>query len=138
MNPPSPKSPIAPVKGLKVWQLALTILAVALILRVSLGALPAQGPAPADPSPAVQQVAEHNASPTDADPDAPRRDLLAVEVLPFDLKGEMPGPLLTSILQRYLPNSTPDHADALRDTLPPGQDPRMIVIIPDEGEGKMF
>ena len=44
----------------------------------------------------------------------------------------MPGPLLSSILKRYMPDATAMHADELRDTLPPGQNPRMIVILPKE------
>jgi len=145
MQEPTPGKTGTPARGVKVWQLALTIVAVALIVRVGLGALPTPTEQAEDEHAAErdtpQQVADHPA-PTDANQDdAPADDdfdLSAVEVLPFNLKGEVPGPLLTSILQRYLPDSTPDHADALRDTLPPGQDPRMIVIIPDEDDGMMF
>ncbi|MFN3168556.1 MAG: hypothetical protein ACE37H_15965 [Phycisphaeraceae bacterium] len=138
-------TPATPATGFKAWQLALTVVAVALIVRVGLGALPtpieqADEDRAAERD-AAQKVADRHA-PTDAHQNnAPADDdfeLSAVEVLPFNLKGEVPGPLLTSILQRYLPDSTPDHADALRDTLPPGQDPRMIVIIPDEDDGAMF
>lgn len=61
-----------------------------------------------------------------------------IEVLPFDLTGEVPGPLLTRILQRYLPDSTPTHADDLRGTLPPGENPRMIVILPTEDSDTLY
>jgi hypothetical protein len=145
MQEPTPGKTGTPARGFKVWQLALTIVAVALIVRVGLGALPTPSEQTDDDRAAerddVKKVADQNA-PADTDQDqAPAPDDLdpsAIEVLPFNLKGEVPGPLLTSILQRYLPDSTPDHADALRDTLPPGQDPRMIVIIPEDEDGMMF
>ncbi len=119
--------------GFRVWQMALAIVAVGLILRLGLGALP--GP-PADQHaeadlPPEQQPAETDPVET-ADAPTPAVDLSIVEVLPLDLQGEVPGPLLTAILQRYMPHTTADHADALRDTLPPSEDPRMIVIIPED------
>lgn len=116
---------------MKIWHLALAVVALGLILRLGLGALPA----PAD------EHAEQNADPAKASltaqtnqPASDTPDTSCITVLPFDLQGEVPGPLLTSILQQYMPESTPDHADALRNTLPPGEDPRMIVIIPEADE----
>lgn len=120
-------------RGMKAWHLVSAVVATALILRVGLGALPTPSP----------QFTDHNADPADKaaatnEPPADPVKTNPIEVLPFDLHGEVPGPLLTAILQRYLPHSTPDHADTLRDTLPPGEDPRMIVIIPEQEDAGMF
>lgn len=122
--------------GLKVWHMAVALVAVAIGLRLSLGALPE----PVD-QPTVSQtpVSVPQSPMTRHEPVKMASAPLRIEVLPFDLHGEVPGPLLTEILQRYLPDSTADHADTLRDTLPPSHDPRMIVIIPEEqDEAAMF
>lgn len=57
-----------------------------------------------------------------------------IDILPLNLRGEMTGPLLASVLKEYFPESTTEHAADLRDTLPPCSDPRMIVILPKEDD----
>jgi len=117
-------------KGFKVWQLVLTVGVMGLTMRLALSAVPAPGPGLTQHSPVIMPARQFgprhpvNDECPDAEP--------VVEVLPFNLRGEVPGPLLADILQRYLPESTADQASDLRDTLPPGTDPRMIVILPEE------
>lgn len=118
-------------KGTRFWHLGLAIIAVAVVLRLTLGAMP-------DASSHQSTTQAQRTADTSAQTNLDSLDLAAVEILPINLQGEVPGPLLTSILQRYLPDSTPDHADALRDTLPPSADPRMIVIIPEDDDNAMF
>lgn len=118
-------------KGTRFWHLGLAIIAVAVVLRLTLGAMP-------DASSHQSTTHAQRTADTSAQTNLDSLDLAAVEILPINLQGEVPGPLLTSILQRYLPDSTPDHADALRDTLPPSADPRMIVIIPEDDDNAMF
>lgn len=129
MDEPKPANPR---RSIKVWHLALAVLAIGLILRLSLGAFPL-APSPQVTADTDSLGTTQQATQVAQGPLAPV-DLSIVQVLPIGLNGEVPGPLLTAVLQRYLPDSTSDHADALRDTLPPGQDPRMIVIIPEADE----
>lgn len=123
----------------RAWHLLLTVFALGAVLQLSLGRIVI----PLEPMtfgysavPAV--AATVNREPTNDGRDGLdglweiERDEPIIEVLPFNLNGEVPGPLLTRILERYMPDSTAEHADELRGTLPPGHDPRMIVILPDD------
>lgn len=121
-----------PKSSFKVWQLPVVVVALGLVIRFALGSVPVPDPA------YVQHANVYLPSQTKVQPRFPKynrldteEDTPVVEVLPFNLRGEVPGPLLASILKRYYPASTTDHADDLRDTLPPGDNPRMIVILPD-------
>jgi len=123
-----------PKSSFKVWQLPIVVVALGLVIQFSLGSVPlpdksisAQHASIYFPSKSrfMQQFPQYNR--LDIQEDEP-----VVEVLPFNLRGEVPGPLLASILKRYYTASTPVHADELRDTLPPGDNPRMIVILPDK------
>lgn len=123
-------------QGYQVWHFALAVPALAVILQVMLGSL--------TPLPK-----EHNPYPThytasfhqndfyynDNDPSFNGR-LPEIEILPLNLRGEMTGPLLASVIEQYFPESTEEHAADLRDTLPPCDNPRMIVIVPKDEENK--
>lgn len=127
-------------KGCKMWHLVLTVFVLGLTMRLSLGNLEI----PEDQSPhymysyttspyhqyrfqqyrqmrKIHELRHRFDDPTDTE---------VFDVMPIDLNGKMQGPLLTSILQQYAPDSKPIHADELRETLPPNADPRMIVILP--------
>ena len=121
-------------QGYQVWHFALAVPALAVVLQVMLGSL--------TPLPE-----EHNPYPTRYAASFPYHDykfqdngyeqdlynqLPEIEILPMHLRGEMTGPLLASVLQQYFPQSTTEHATDLRDTMPPCDNPRMIVILPKE------
>ena len=124
-------------KGFKVWQMILTVAVMGLVMRTALGTLPV-------PEPGYTQAHRTVVHPPlryeerlfnyQQQNQRPTQNETVVEVLPFNLQGEVPGPLLASIMQRYMPESTDDQATDLRNTLPPGADPRMIVILPEEQE----
>lgn len=128
--------------GCRLWHLALTIIAIGLTMRLALGSLPI--PESESDNQYTPYTAQHT------DPAATRLwqyqhrhrqhhrpfgEAPAIDALPFNLNGKVPGPLLTGILQRHVPHSTPIHADQLRNTLPPGEHPRMIVILPEDEQG---
>ena len=124
-------------KGFKVWQMILTVALMGLVMQSALSTMPlpqsgyTQSYYPST-HPALRPTPQHEAIYPADHKDQPNEPV--VEVLPFNLQGEVPGPLLASILQRYLPESTDDQATDLRNTLPPGADPRMIVILPEDEE----
>lgn len=118
-------------QGMKVWQLVLSVVAIALVVRVSMGALPENGYNLSQAQPSVYPPSYyHYQNQYDRSRVTPIEP--AIEVLQFNLDGEVPGPLLSSILKRYVPRVTPDQAEDLRCTLPPSADPRMIMILPEE------
>lgn len=121
-------------RSYKVWHLIITVLGMGTMMSAALGTLPD----PSESSFSQQQyMGRTYLMPAERDLHQPLRiDKPVVEVLPFNLCGEVPSPLLASILKRYMPHSQPVHADGLRDTLPPGQNPRMIVILPEEDDAK--
>ena len=127
-------TPTSKARGYKVWHLAIAVPAIAITLRLFLGALP---PVPDTD----QQLHPRYASTYDYDHydlyfynDALHRGMPEMEILPLNLRGEMTGPLLASVLKRYYPESTTDQANDLRDTLPPCDNPRMIVILPKDDD----
>ena len=134
MNHPHP---VKPKQAVRVWHLLLAIVAIGMILRAGLGMVPAQVASDQKSDSSKDQAHRVTTAPAEPGPSEIACTQPTVEVLPFDLQGEVPGPLLTNILQQVLPGSTPDQADDLRDTLPPGVDPRMIVIIPEDN-GPLF
>lgn len=122
--------------GYQVWHLALTVPALAIVLQVMLGSLT---PLPDEHNPyQARYAAAHTYRDYDDYPYEHLRQnrLPDTEILPMHLRGEMTGPLLASVLQEYFPESTTEHAVDLRDTLPPGENPRMIVILPKDGDDK--
>lgn len=120
--------------GYRVWHLALVVPAIAVTLQLLLGSLT---PLPQEHNPhtthyaaastsqAPRQVGrEYRPSPS---PQNTQRS-----ATPLNLRGEMTGSLLASVIEDYFPQSTEQHADDLRDTMPPCIDPRMIVILPQQ------
>jgi len=130
----SMSTPTSKSRGYKVWHLAIAVPAIGLLLRVFLGALP--------PIPDTnQQIYPRYASAFEGHYDdlyfyeEPfHNGMPEMEILPLNLRGEMTGPLLASVLKRYYPESTTDQVNDLRDTLPPCDNPRMIVILPKDEE----
>lgn len=136
---PSPSSKGSRLKkkqpGYQVWHFALAVPTIAITLQLMLGSLT---PLPQEHNPYANQYASATHSFNDYefgndlyneyDNDA----LPQINILPLNLRGEMTGPLLASVLKDYFPESTTEHAADLRDTLPPCSDPRMIVILPKE------
>ena len=123
----------------KAWHLVLAVIVMGLTLRMALGNL--ELPSPYTPSLTYHYLANAKPMPVERAqlmlkaPECrlhPEIDSPIIEIIPLDLNGDVPGPLLSSILKRYMPDATAMHADELRDTLPPGQNPRMIVILPKE------
>lgn len=118
-------------KGYKVWHLALTVPAIAVTLQLMLGSL---APLPQAHNP----YATHLATAKQYNPRAlknlypkPREnDLPEIDILPLNLRGEMTGPVLANVIEEYFPESTEQHAADLRDTMPPSDNPRIIVILP--------
>ena len=123
--------------GYQVWHFALAVPAIAITLQLMLGSLT---PLPKEHNPYANRYA--SAFPGDYSDyhhyndyfynEDRYRGMPEIEILPLNLRGEMTGPLLASVLQEYFPESTTEHAADLRDTLPPCNDPRMIVILPKE------
>jgi len=138
--------------GCRLWHLALTIIAMGLTMRLALGSLPMPEPESdsqynpytahqTDPAPTTTRhwQYKHRQRYQPRSHHRPFGQAPAIDALPFDLNGKVPGPLLTGILQRHVPHSTPVHADQLRNTLPPGENPRMIVILPeDEQDSEVY
>lgn len=127
--------------GFTLRELLLTVGVMALMIRVALIAVPV-------PSSSETDAEDDNARPAEVEraaparPEANRRPNLPrvseqdpssiVEVMPFSLHGNIPAPLLASILRQHRPELTDQHADDLMGTLPPGATHRMIVILPDK------
>ncbi|MGB0766222.1 MAG: hypothetical protein ACPGYV_00775 [Phycisphaeraceae bacterium] len=127
-------------QGYKVWHLGVAIPAIALLLSNALGSLPE---IPDDHAHFYPRYAtaygpfeyEHD-YPYFVEPGYPM--MPEMEILPLHLRGEMSGPLLASVLQEVYPESTVENANDLRDTLPPCDDPRMIVIVPKDEAQPVF
>lgn len=122
----------------RAWHLFLAVCVMGLTMRYALGSL--EIPEEQEPrakwytTPPSQSLIDHD-HPRLKHPEPGPPTLYTpptIEVLPFDITGEVPGPLLASVLKRYLPDATDHHADDLRGTLPPGENPRMIVILPEQ------
>eukprot|EP00752_Nemacystus_decipiens_P014057 g12493.t1 len=120
--------------GYQVWHFALAVPTIAVTLQLMLGSL----------TPLPKEQPTYYARYASVHPSYDYNDYLnreqgynrlpEVEVLPLNLRGEMTGPLLASVLQEYFPQSTTEQAADLRDTLPPCDNPRMIVILPKDDE----
>lgn len=129
--------------GYQVWHFALAVPAIAITLQLMLGSLT---PLPKEHNPYINRYAA--AFPGDYNDYYHYSDYLynehryqgmpEIEILPLNLRGEMTGPILAGVLQEYFPDSTTEHAVDLRDTLPPGADPRMIVILPKDNDKPVF
>lgn len=123
-------------RGYTFKQLLLAVIALALVVRVVFSAVPAPEEDtvtvhPAQKNPLV--LAEQPSMPKEA-PIAPQTDASIIEVMPFNPKGSVPAPLIASILRQHRPELTDRQADELMDTLPPGAESRMIVILPQGAE----
>ena len=129
--------------GYQVWHFALAVPAIGVMLQLMLGSLtPLPQEQPAYP---MRYASGHTSF--DYNQGYNYSDYLyreqgysrlpEVEILPLNLRGEMTGPLLASVIQDYFPQSTTEQAIDLRDTMPPCDNPRMIVILPkDEDEAQ--
>lgn len=122
--------------GYKVWHFALAVPALAITLQLLLGPLT---PLPEEHNPySMSYAAAFTHEYDDYNhyfyPDHHEQGLPEIEILPLNLRGEMTGPLLASVIKEYFPESTTEQASDLRDSLPPCDDPRMIVILPKDEE----
>ena len=120
-------------KGYKVWHFACAVPAIAVTLQLMLGSLT---PLPQEHNPYVTRYA--SAFPREYRPgyrlEYRHNRLPEIDILPLNLRGEMTGPILASVIKDYFPESTTEQAIDLRDTLPPCDNPRMIVILPKEDQ----
>lgn len=127
--------------GYRVWHFALAVPAIAITLQVMLGSLT---PLPQEHNPYLNHYASATHSFNNYEYGEYLRNeyrsdpLPEIEILPLNLRGEMTGPVLASVLKDYFPEATTEHAADLRDTLPPCSDPRMIVIVPKAEEEPVF
>lgn len=127
-----PSSTGSKKQGYQVWHFALAVPALALTLQVMLGSLT---PLPKEHNPYKTHYVStfHHHHEGGGLYDQYRHNRLPdVEILPLNLRGEMTGPVLASVIKAYFPESTDQQATDLRDTLPPCDDPRMIVILPKD------
>lgn len=132
-------------EGYTLRELLLTVGVMAVVIRLSLSALP--NPAPVEKA-ELEQAPRHEATQQPMPQPAAENDVEAVEslassssiveVMPFSLHGDVPTPLLASILRQHRPELTDQHAGDLMNTLPPGASHRMIVILPDETAADTF
>jgi hypothetical protein len=123
-----------PQTGYQVWHFALAVPAIAVTLQLMLGSLT---PLPKEHNPYASSYAAATFHNDYSDPlyDEYRNNRLPeMEILPLNLRGEMTGPILASVIEEYFPDSTAEHAADLRDTMPPSDNPRMIVILPKQDE----
>lgn len=130
---PSPSSKGLKKKNCQVWHFGLAIPALAVTLQVMLGSLT---PLPKEHNPYTNRyVSNYHADYFFYE----RRDqqMPEIEILPLHLRGEMTGPILASVIKDYFPESTTEEAIDLRDTLPPCDNQRMIVILPKEEDRKL-
>lgn len=133
MNEQPSTTPTHPTPyGYRVWHFALAVPAIAVTLQLLLGSL---APLPQE-QPSVLQNEDIFSLPSNVSVSLPptKPDAAELPIRPLNLRGKMTGPLLSSVLQQYFPASTVDQASDLRDSLPPGDNPRMIVIVPDDDE----
>lgn len=124
--------------GYKVWHFALAVPTIAVTMQLMLGSLT---PLPEEHNPYANQYAATSFQRYDPvfDPgfdydEVYRQNRLpdtmpAMNILPLHLRGDMTGPLLASVIEDYFPDSTDQHINDLRDTMPPCDNPRMIVIL---------
>ena len=119
--------------GYQVWHFALAVPAIAITLQLMLGSL-----TPLPDEHKVNTTRYAAAYHGDFYGEHHYDRLPEMEILPLNLRGEMTGPLLASVIQQYLPGSTEQHAADLRDTLPPSDDPRLIVILPKGDDEPLF
>ncbi|MEM6259166.1 MAG: hypothetical protein AAGI37_12855 [Planctomycetota bacterium] len=126
--------------GYQVWHFVLAVPALAITLQLFLGSLT---PLPEEHNPYMARYV--SAFPNDYNfyNDARHleenyRSMPEIEILPLNLRGEMTGPLLASVIKEYFPDSTTEQASTLRDSLPPCDDPRMIVIVPKAKDEPVF
>ena len=133
-----PSSKGSTKKGYKVWHFALAVPALAITLQVMLGSLT---PLPKEHNPyAKRYVSSYPVDYGDYLYHERRHHqrMPEIEILPLHLRGEMTGPLLASVIKDYFPETTAEQAIDLRDTLPPCDNPRMIVIMPKEDDKPVF
>lgn len=123
--------------GYQVWHFALAVPAIAITLQLMLGSLT---PLPQEHNPYASRYASAlRGSYNDRLYDEYRHNRLPeIEILPLNLRGEMTGPILASVIQEYFPESTEEHANDLRNTLPPCDNPRMIVIVSNDDNEPLF
>ena len=130
----SPTSTGKKRQGYQVWHFALAVPALAITLQVMLGSLT---PMPKEHNPYTMRYASSFHNDRGDLYDLYRHNRLPrMDLLPLNFRGEMTGPLLASVIKEYFPESTDQHATDLRDTLPPCDNPRMIVILPKEVDDK--
>jgi len=119
--------------GYQVWHFALVVPAIAITLQVMLGSLT---PLPEEHNPYTTRYVSNY--PIDYDDylyhEHRYQKLPEIEILPLNLRGDVTGPILASVIKDYFPESTPEQANDLRDTMPPSENPRMIVILPKDDE----
>ena len=133
----SPSSTGNKQTGYQVWHFALAVPAIAVTLQLMLGSLT---PLPKEHNPyATRYASTHRGGYNDRLYDEYRHNRLPeIEILPLNLRGEMTGPILAGVIKDYFPNSTAEHADDLRNTMPPSDNPRMIVIVSDDDVQPLF
>ncbi|MEM9347018.1 MAG: hypothetical protein AAGB26_10420 [Planctomycetota bacterium] len=127
--------------GYQVWHFVLAVPALAITLQLFLGSLT---PLPDEHNPYTTRYvsgfpSEYNSLYNDSYYlEEHYKRMPEIEILPLNLRGEMTGPLLASVIQEYFPESTTEQASTLRDSLPPCDDPRMIVILPKGEDEPVF
>lgn len=133
----SPSSKGNKKQGYQVWHFALAVPALAITLQVMLGSLT---PLPKEHNPYTSRIAiGHSTDYNDYRHREYRHNRLPeLDILPLNFRGEAPGPVLANVIKAYFPDSTAQHATDLRDTMPPCDDPRMIVILPKEEDKPVF
>ncbi|MFK7789065.1 MAG: hypothetical protein AB8C95_06145 [Phycisphaeraceae bacterium] len=122
--------------GYRVWHFALAVPAIAVTLQLMLGSLT---PLPKEHNIYATSFAaiEYQCDEFEGFyPEYRHNRLPEVEILPLHLRGDMTGPVLASVIEEYFPESTEQHAADLRDTMPPCDNPRMIVILPKDEDDK--
>ena len=126
-----------PRKGYQVWHFALAVPALAITLQVMLGSLTPlpQEHNPYSPSRSVTHFENDYNHYRDHYYDRYQR-VPEVEVYPLHLQGDTTGPLLASVIKDYFPQASAAEAIDLRDTLPPCDNPRMIVILNKDEDNK--
>ena len=121
-------------QGYRVWHFSLAVPTLAIMLQVMLGSLT---PLPKEHRPyTTRYVSSYPADYHDYyfNEHMQHQPMPEIEILPLNLRGEMTGPLLASVINDYFPETTTEQAIDLRDALPPCDNPRMIVILPQKQE----
>lgn len=125
--------------GYRVWHFALAVPALGFTLQLTLGSLP---PIPKEHTASFIRYTTHS-NHTPSNPNSPTfyqasDEIPAIEIFPLNLRGETTGPLLAKVIKDYLPETTDAEAIDLGNTLPPGSEPRMIVIVPKDSPDPVF